>query len=205
MMKKIILIFALFIFQISSVFCEVSVYMTHVQKDYDQEGKLIPGIENLLAGLEKPQIVILQNNQDGWLLKLKGHEQINFSQYGEHKVKPLYPVVFLVGAQLGACLQFTIRDLLKMQQGQRLEIIVDSRSVLSIEGELLSDKLAVLKQAEAKALIHHYFSRTLFLESDKWVRHAKINVFWQEKLLGSLKDQGFKKPTKNPNLILTIH
>lgn len=203
MMKRISTLVLFFLF-LNTAVAEVSIYMTHVQKEYDSEDKLSLGIDHLLSTVKNPQIIVLQNNLTHWQTKLNGSEIVNFSQYGEHQVKPQYSTVLLLGAQLGACLQFTIRDLIKMQKGKALEILIDSKTVLSIEGELLSEKLAQLQTKEAEHLLHRYFSRTLFTDNNSWVRKAKINISYKKKLLGSLKDNAIKKPYKKPTLTIGI-
>lgn len=204
-MKSFLSTISLFLF-IGQTQAQVSLYMTHVQKEYDEKGKLKAPIENLISRLsdQEKQIVVLHNNLEHWQTKLSGQETVAYSQYGEHTIAPLYSDVYLVGAQLGACLQFTIRDLLKMAQGKRINIHVDPSTMLSIEGERLSEILGKLSDAEGTQALHRYFSRTLFTDNNPYVKKAKINLSWRGEVLGSLKDKGIKKAHKKPNLVLSI-
>lgn len=205
-MRAFFLIFGFFILR---AYAGETYFITHAQTDYDELKKLMAPMTKILnasKSLDK-QIIYLQNNKEHWYVSRKENLKDNieeyYSQYGEHNISPRFKNVYLMGAQLGACLQYTLVDLLKNNTHPLLNIKIDSTSVLSIEGNTLSEILEKKSDNEIERTIHHYFSRMIFLDSSINSKQLKINIFYKNKLLGSLKDQAIENPFKKP--VVQIH
>jgi hypothetical protein len=205
MIKKILFLF-LFV-QFHLLASSSMIFMTHLQTDYDQEGLLTQGVENLLLNLtkkgHKTQLLALYNQLENWNGPV--NQKINwiFSQYGEHQADLIAKDIYIVGAQLGACLQYTLRDVLKMRK-EKISIHFESSTLLSIEGELLSRILSKQNRKEQLLTLHHYFSRMIFLDNHKKIKNVKMNVYFNKDLVGSLRDEGFKRPYKKTDADIFI-
>ncbi len=186
-------------------FAGPTVFMTHVQTDYDQEQKLKPGIELLLKKLEKenPQKIMLYNNKENWFGPVDDSTQIFSSQYGEH-TSIFNEQIYLTGAQLGACLQYTVRDILAARDGRVIELMVDSNTVMTQEEELLTERLTKTNPEQQNELLHHYFSRMLFNDKFRFIRKSKINLYLNDKNLGSITENKLKSPYTYPSMNIRI-
>jgi hypothetical protein len=177
------------------------VVMTHVQSEYDNTARLKPHIDNLLNKLSNPKKVALYNNLDTWNGPIDESTESIYSKFGEHNLSA--ETIYLTGAQMGACLQYTIRDFLQYRK-KTMTIIVNAQTVMTIEEELLSERLELTPRSEWNVLFYHYFSRMLFNEKSKKVKKAKINLYLNDDLIGSIKSSGLGAPYLQPDLKIKV-
>jgi hypothetical protein len=194
---------ALLCFVLSSqIWAQTLVVMTHVQSEYDPEARLKQHIEKLLSKLSSSKKIILYNNLETWNGPSDAGTEELYSKFGEHHLSA--QTVYLTGAQMGACLQYTIRDFLKYRSSP-LSIVIDAQTVMTIEGELLSERLQKTTRADWNTLLYEYFSRMIFNEKSKKVRKAKINLFLNDILIGAIRSSFLASPHIQPDLQIKVY
>lgn len=134
-----------------------SVIVVHAQDAYDYSMKTKQGIESVLAQTPENERNFLKNNNGSWFIPETG--TFADSRYGEHKLTGLGKNVTLMGAQLGACLQYAFLDLINHSVEKEMIVTVPANAVSSVAGDTLLEVLAPMSLADQGTELKRLFSR----------------------------------------------